>query len=435
MNKKISVNLAVAIAIIAMTVTFSITMILSMKMFDKTVASVREKEMTYNKIAEIDKKVRTEYYGAINKELLDDMIAAGYMAGLGDGKNSQYYTAKQYAEYLDIKNGKVIGIGVDVVKSANGYARVIRVHPESPAAVAGMEVGSTITKIGEIDVKTMTLDAINRALRGEQGTDVSLTYLNFLSEEQPALTLRRTPYETKSVEYVLPEGKTNGYIKIITFNAKTAFEVDTAVRELQAQGATALVFDVRNNANGIMESAIATIDVLCPEGQIASVADKDGEVRSLGISDQSEVAMPMTVITNGNTTGAAEIFASSIRDFGKGKLVGAKTSGKGSIQCEPQRLSYGSAISFTIGKVLTAKNETYDGIGLIPDEEILLKAEEESMFYDLTVDTDPQILRAMEVAESLVTKGIISGEILAPASSSTSQPTSDVQSSSTSTTE
>ncbi|MEG3074357.1 MAG: peptidase, partial [Ruthenibacterium sp.] len=84
MNKKISVNLALAIAIIAMTVTFSVTMILSQNLFDKTVSSVREKEIMYTKIAEIDKMVRADYYGEINNETLYDMMGAGYLQGIGD---------------------------------------------------------------------------------------------------------------------------------------------------------------------------------------------------------------------------------------------------------------------------------------------------------------------------------------------------------------
>lgn len=436
MNKKISVNLAVAIAIIAMTVTFSITMIVAMKMFDKTVASVREKEITYSKIAEIDKKVRAEYSGTINKEYLDDMIAAGYMAGLSDGRNSQYYTAKQYAEYLEIANGKVVGIGVDVVKAANGYARVIRVYADSPAATAGIETGFFITKVGDVDTKTMTLDAINRAMRGAQGTELALTYINFMNEEQPAVTLRRTPYEIRSVEYSMQEGKTTGYVKIITFNTKTASEVDSAVRDLQAKGAMAIVFDLRNNLNGVIENAVQTIDVLCGEGPIASVADKDGSVRSIGISDAMQIDIPMVALVNSGTQGAAELFASSIRDFGKGKIVGVKTVGKGSIQCVPQRLSYGSAISYTVGKLLTGNGESFDTVGLIPDDEVALKAEEELSFYDLTPETDSQILRAIEIANSLVTKGIVGGTITDPAAStstpsasSTSTPASNTASS------
>ncbi|MEG0179147.1 MAG: S41 family peptidase [Oscillospiraceae bacterium] len=404
MNKKISVNLAVAIALIAMTVTFSITMIMSMKIFDKTVSSVREKEIMYNKIAEIDKRVRADYFGEIQDSALLDMMSAGYMAGIGDGKNAKYYTTAQYQELLDIQNGKVVGVGIDVAKLASGYARVLRVYADSPAAAAAIEKDFTITKIGDIDVKTLTIDQVQALLRGEQGTDVTITYINMMAEEQPPVVLRRTPYETKSVEYQMPEGKKTGYVKILTFNNKTAAEVDAAVRDLQDKGANALVFDVRNNAGGLLQGAVDTIDVLCPSGAIGSTEDKDGIVRSLGLSDASEVKIPMVVLTNKDTASAAELFATSIRDFGKGKLVGVKTYGKGTIQCAPVRLADSSAISFTTGKLLTSKGETFDGTGLIPDEEIALKPEEEQNFLDFTMESDPQILRAIEVAQSLRTK-------------------------------
>ena len=114
MNKKITVNLALAIAIIAMTVTFVITMLLSMNLFDRTVSNVRAKEVMYNKVAEIDKNVRANYYGEINNDSLYDYLCAGYIAGIGD-KNATYYTAKQYMELQGIQNGQVIGVGVDVV--------------------------------------------------------------------------------------------------------------------------------------------------------------------------------------------------------------------------------------------------------------------------------------------------------------------------------
>ena len=204
MNKKISVNLALAIAIIAMTVTFSVTMILSQKMCDKTVASVREKEITYNKIAEIDKTVRVDYYGEINDEVLYDMIGAGYMQGIGD-TGAKYYTAKKYVEYLNEQAGKVMGVGVDVIKDSNGYARVIKVYDNSPAFDAGIAKNSYITKIGDIDVKNLTLDQINTLMRGEQGTTVALTTINALAEEQPPISLQRRQYDTPSVEAMVPQ--------------------------------------------------------------------------------------------------------------------------------------------------------------------------------------------------------------------------------------
>ncbi|MEG0649440.1 MAG: S41 family peptidase, partial [Oscillospiraceae bacterium] len=170
----------------------------------------------------------------------------------------------------------------------------------------------------------------------------------------------------------------------------------------------------------LFEGAVSCIDVLCPAGVIGSTEDKYGEVRSLGLSDAVDVKLPMVVLTNGNTASAAELFASAIRDFGKGKLVGTKTYGKGTIQCAPQRLSDSSAISYTTGKLITAKGESFDGVGIVPDEEISLKAEEEQNFYDLTVDTDTQILRSFEVAQSLLVK---SGNVATPPAASSSAST------------
>ena len=111
MNKKISVGLAITIAIIAMTVTFSITMILAMQLYDRTVTAVQEKATMYDKLAEIDNYVRAGAYYEINPETLSDTIASGYVLGTGD-RYATYYTAKAYSELLDVQNGVLIGIGV-----------------------------------------------------------------------------------------------------------------------------------------------------------------------------------------------------------------------------------------------------------------------------------------------------------------------------------
>ena len=136
-----------------MTVTFVVTMILSTQIFNSTVSSVRQKQVMYNNIAEIDKAVRANYYGEINDTTLYDMMGAGYMAGIGDA-NAVYYTAAQYTEYKGIQSGQVVGVGVDVVKdTTTGNARVVRVYTDSPAQQAGFEKNWMITRIGETDVR------------------------------------------------------------------------------------------------------------------------------------------------------------------------------------------------------------------------------------------------------------------------------------------
>ena len=251
MNKKISISLAITIAIIAMTVTFSVTMVLAGQRFNNTVSSVKEKENMYSKLAEIDKYVRDNAYYEINDDTLNDTIASGYMLGTGD-RAAVYYTANAYAELQDIADGKLMGIGVDVVKDASGAARIIRVYEDSPAAEAGLEKGGYITAIDGTDVKGLTRDNVTSRLRGETGTTVTVTYLNPASEEQE-ITLTRSRYTIPSVEYQLLADN-SGYVKISAFNNNTASQLDYAIHQLTSSGATGLIFDVRNTSGGSLET-------------------------------------------------------------------------------------------------------------------------------------------------------------------------------------
>ncbi len=125
MNRKISVGMAVTIVILAMTVTFSITMLIAMRLFDSTVSSVKEKESMYNKVAEVDRYVRSNDYYTIDETVLYDRLTAGYLLGTGD-KYARYYTANAYTELMNHQSGKVMGIGVELGIDQTGYAKVTK---------------------------------------------------------------------------------------------------------------------------------------------------------------------------------------------------------------------------------------------------------------------------------------------------------------------
>ena len=179
MNRKISVGMAVTIVILAMTVTFSITMLIAMRLFDSTVSSVKEKESMYNKVAEVDRYVRSNDYYTIDETVLYDRLTAGYLLGTGD-KYARYYTANAYTELMNQQSGKVMGIGVELGMDQTGYARVTRVYEDSPAQEAGIVVGDYITAIDGTDVKSLSGVGCRRspALQGEAGTIVNVTWLD-----------------------------------------------------------------------------------------------------------------------------------------------------------------------------------------------------------------------------------------------------------------
>ena len=399
MNRKISVGMAVTIVILAMTVTFSITMLIAMRLFDSTVNSVKEKESMYNKVAEVDRYVRSNDYYTIDETTLYDRLTAGYLLGTGD-KYARYYTANAYTELMNIQSGKVMGIGVELCMDQTGYAKVTKVYDGSPAQEAGIAVGDYITVIGDTDVKSLTgADAVQSRLQGEVGTTVSVTWLNSEAASRTA-DLTHSGYTSTTVDFQMLD--TVGYIKIRQFDGTTPSELDYAIRSLTSDGAQSLVFDLRDNGGGVLDDAVSCIDLIAPEGTVAYAEDKNGNRTVIGSSDgETAIDLPMVCLVNGNTASAAELFAASLRNMCGARLAGTATMGKGTIQSSPQRLSDGSAVSITVAKLICGDGSCFDGIGLSVDVERALSAEETANFFDYTPETDPQIQRAVSAAQQL----------------------------------
>ena len=399
MNRKISVGMAVTIVILAMTVTFSITMLIAMRLFDSTVSSVKEKESMYNKVAEVDRYVRSNDYYPIDETVLYDRLTAGYLLGTGD-KYARYYSAIAYTELMNQQSGKVMGIGVELGIDQTGYAKVTKVYEDSPAQEAGIVAGDYITAIDGTEVKSLSgVDAVQARLQGEAGTTVNVTWLNSEAASKTA-DLTHSGYTSTTVDYQMLDSV--GYIKIRQFDATTPSELDYAIRALTGSGAASLVFDLRDNAGGILDDAISCIDLIAPEGTVAYAEDKNGNRTVIGSSDdENQVTLPIVCLVNGNTASAAELFAASLRTLNGACLVGTTTYGKGTIQSSPQRLSDGSAVSITVAKLVCGDGSCFDGTGLSVDVEKALTAEETTNFYDYTPETDPQIQRAVSAAQQL----------------------------------
>lgn len=429
MNKKISISMALTIVIIAMTVTFSITMILARQMFDATIPSVKEKESMYSKIAELDKYVRANYYGDIQDATLNDMMAYGYVLGIGD-KNASYYTAKQYAELVEVQNGNIMGIGVEVVKDSSGYARITKVYDSSPASELGLQVGGFITAINGGEVKGLTAANVTAQLQGEAGTEVTVTYMA-PDGTTADHTINRSRYTIPSVEYQML-GESYGYIKIYRFDGTTQSTFSKAVEDLQNQGAKALVFDLRDNAGGQMDVAVNCIDQLVPKADIVFAEDKNGQQTLLGSSDESHVDLPMVVLVNSGTASTAELFAASLRQLSGAQLVGTTTAGKGTIQAEPYRMSDGSAVVITTAKMLTSDKTSFDGTGLTVDVEVAAKADGSDTTL-VSVEEDTQVQKALGVAQTMnggtttddTASSAASGDASASGDTSASQSTSE----------
>lgn len=395
MSKKVSLGVAATVTLIAMAVTFSMTMTVSMNMFNNTVSSVKNKERMYNKLSEVDRYVRANEYFDINDDTLNDTIASGYMLGISD-RYARYYSAKAYSERVGLANGRLMGIGVAVVKDpSSGYARIIRVYDNTPATNVGLEVGGFITAIGDTSTRSMSDTAtMTSALLGEEGSTVNIKYLTPLREEQ-SFEITHANYTTPSISTVRLMDNGVGYLRIDSFTSGTAVEFRNAVNSLTNQGATSLIFDLRDNSGENLNAALVATDYCVPSGLIAQSQDKGGNVTDLRMSDENEITLPMVCLVNGSTASGAELFANALRKMAGATIVGSTTAGKGVLLSDPQSLSDGSAVVITVGILLDNEGKNWNGTGLTPDVDASLTNDEQSSYYDFTVDSDPQITKAI----------------------------------------
>lgn len=395
MSKKVSLGVAATVTLIAMAVTFSMTMTVSMNMFNNTVSSVKNKERMYNKLSEVDRYVRANEYFDINDDTLNDTIASGYMLGISD-RYARYYSAKAYSERVGLANGRLMGIGVAVVKDpSSGYARIIRVYDNTPATNVGLEVGGFITAIGDTSTRSMSdTAAMTSALLGEEGSIVSIKYLTPLREEQ-SFEITHANYTTPSISTVRLMDNGVGYLRMDSFTSGTAVEFRNAVNSLTNQGATSLIFDLRDNSGENLNAALVATDYCVPSGLIAQSQDKGGNVADLRMSDENEITLPVVCLVNGSTASGAELFANALRKMAGATIVGSATAGKGVLLSDPQSLSDGSAVVITVGILLDNEGKNWNGTGLTPDVDASLTNDEQSSYYDFTVDNDPQITKAI----------------------------------------
>lgn len=405
MNKKISLGAAITFVIIAAAVTFSITTIYSMRKFNDMMYSIREREVMYKKFSEIDKKVRQSFYGTIDEDRLMDAVARGYINGLGDDAG-HYMTAAEYEASVEAADGKMIGIGVEAIVGESGYLRITRVYPESTAAAAELQVDDLIIRLGEVDITPENAEEMLAMLEGDEGTKLSLV-IRRGNEDLPEMELTRRSVEIPSVQYRLLEGGI-GQIFITSFKSSTTAQFSAAVDTLKNQGAQALVLDVRNNSVGTVRATAEILDILLPAGDMFSVTYNDGTAEVLAASDSAEIELPMVVLVNEGTSGMAELFAKTIRDFGKGQIVGSKTAGQATMQ-SVMELDDGSALALTVGLYHPPSGESFNKTGIKPDYETALSSELTLLIEYLDETLDTQLGKAVEVVRGSLKAAEIEG--------------------------
>ena len=160
------------------------------------------------------------------------------------------------------------------------------------------------------------------------------------------------------------------------------------------------MFDLRDNTGENLNAALVTADYCVPSGLMAQSQDRNGDLTELRISDDTAVSVPMVCLVNGSTAGGAELFANALRKMGGALLVGTTTAGKGVVMSDAQSFSDGSAAYITVGILLDNEGASWNETGLTVDVDAALSADEQNAYYSFTLETDPQIARALNAAQT-----------------------------------
>ena len=392
MNKKVSIGVSVSITAIVCALTFVLTSFFTLQSFNDKVQAVKEKAEKYDRLEALDTLVRSKYYKEeLDEDGLMEGILKGYVNGLED-PYSAYLTPEEYEARMTKESGKQVGIGVNVTEDADGNINVRSIEPNSPAEEAGLLAKDVITAVDGVKVTEIGYtEAVDR-IRGDEGTQVVLTARRDGAEND--YTLTRKTFDLVTVSAQMLDGQI-GYIRITAFRENTTEQFQEALDSMTTGGAKALIFDVRDNGGGLLETLESMVDPLLPEGVIATATYQGGRTEDVVISDANETDLPMAVLTNGGSASAAELFSASLRDFKQAKLVGTKTYGKGVMQ-DTRTLEDGGALTLTVATYQTTVSECYDGVGLLPDVEVP-DPEDDAVIGSADPEKDVQLAAAMQL--------------------------------------
>lgn len=393
MNRKISLGLALALIFLAIAGTVAVTAAVTMRVYNSIIKDLPSRTSLYSTVSEIDDIVRNNYFGEINDSLLNADLSEGYASGIGD-RYSYYMTAAEYAVYLDEMQGQMVGVGANMYYDpTDAGLYVSAVSENSPAALAGLQKGDRIVSINEEAVTAYNYTELMENLTGDRLSSVTVTF----SRDGASQTVNLVKGYTAQTVFTSLNG-TVGYVQITAFYATTASQLEAAVETLSENGATSLIFDLRGCSAGTTEYAANTLDVLVPvasegSGALATAYSKDGSVRRTFTAAASSVSMSMMVLINGETAGPAELFACDLRDYGMARLIGETTAGNGCLQ-EVFALSDGGAIILTTAEIHPYISESYNQVGIVPDEEVVLSSEKAVRLPLLEQADDDQYQRA-----------------------------------------
>jgi len=325
-------------------------------------------EDTYDKL-----KVFTEILSLIQSNYVDEVksreLIYGAVKGMLDtlDPHTAFMTPEAFKEMQVETSGSFGGLGIEITVK-DRMLTVVAPIDGTPADRAGLQPGDRIVKIDGLPTKDMTLMDAVRKLRGPRGSKVTIGILREGTPEPFEVTLVRETIEVRSIRSK-DLGDGIYYIRLTSFQERTAKDLEKALEQAQKALATALILDLRNDPGGLLNQAVAVSDMFLDKGQLIVYTQgrlKNQDLRFTAEHSSNLPKWPMVVLVNGGSASASEIVAGALQDWKRAVILGTKTFGKGSVQTVIP-LSDGSGLRLTTARYFTPRGRSIHGTGITPD--------------------------------------------------------------------
>jgi len=314
--------------------------------------------------------MKNDYVDEVSNEELWFGAIQGMLSATGDA-HTRFMTPDEFSELNVETRGNFGGIGIEI-SMRDSILTVVSPIEGTPGMRAGLEPGDKIVEINKESTKDMTLNEAVEKMRGTPGTPVTLSIARENETEILTFEIIREIIKIQVVSSGIIDGTKIGYIKLKQFSQSAPMDVSNAIKELQNQKVKGLILDLRWNPGGLLDAAHKIGNLFIKEGVIVSTRGRRPELNRVFEAVPGEAIasdIPLVVLVNQGSASASEIVTGAVKDHKRGKVVGVKTFGKGSVQSVIPLMN-NTGIALTIQKYYTPTGESIHKKGILPDVEI-----------------------------------------------------------------
>lgn len=353
-----------------------------------------EKYKQFDELLELMDYADAYFYMEADHDKMITGASRGLLNELGD-RYTFYYDPEEWQKLWEDDEGKYAGVGMQITASyVTGICTISRVFRDTPADRAGIQRNDILYKVEDLTVTAETLDEAVKIMRGTPGTDVHIVMIR--DGDEIAFDVTRAEINVNYVESTMLTDDI-GYIAFYEFSGEADKQFEEDLKHLTDQGAKGIILDLRDNGGGWTSIAVHIADLFMDEGEVFYTIDKNGYEDHSARTKDGKVDVKLVLLINENSASSSEILTGALKERADATTVGVKSFGKGIVQMVQDVGKNGAGFQMTIEQYMTPDGNKVHQIGITPDVEVPLDADDNGMYDFADTEKDPQLKKAVEV--------------------------------------